>query len=704
MEDKVNDLLSYSQEEHKFSAQEADLIINALHKINVIDPACGSGAFPMGILQKILLILQKVDPDSRKWLDRVLSGVKDPLVAKELKRKIDQPNYLHKLGIIRDCIYGVDIQSIAVEISKLRFFLSLIVDEKVDDKKPNRGVEPLPNLEFKFVCANTLIGLPKLKYHQGSFEGMSKGSIHDVEKEIKTLQDLRAAYLISFGNEKAAIEKQFMAIQSKLFEHSLRLDSKDGRAIALASWKPFKNEPTSWFDPEWMFGIKDGFDIAIANPPYIQIQKSRGQEIQKIWQNQKYKSYTPTGDIYCLFIEKAIDILNTCGILTFITSNKWMRAGYGELLRDFLSQNTCPSKLLDFGGFKVFESATVDTNILIIRKTGSQDFYACSVKRDFAGNTDIFGYFDANKQVMPKMDKNIWVISSSRELKFKRKIETVGIPLKDWDINIYRGIITGLNEAFIINGKTKDELIAKDPKSAEIIKPILRGRDIKKYYAEFAGFWVILAKYGSHKYLKQDYQAVCSHLEKFENRLKARGQCRYSRSTKIIPNLEYEGQHHWLELDNNPQDIYLKEFETCKIIYPETTVRRSEFSIDTTGIYLDKTCFMITGESLYYLNAVLASKLMEQYLESKLRLLGKRSIQYSKQYIENIPIPKISESAQHPFIVFIERILAITKSQDYQTDETKQAKVKELEAQIDQMVYKLYALTPEEIKIVEGGK
>ena len=264
-EDKIASLLSYAEEDGSgFTEDQTEALIDALHTVKIIDPACGSGAFPMGILQKILLMLQKLDPDSKRWLDKLLAGIPDPMYRKELKKKIKVPNYLHKLGIIRDCIFGVDIQPIAVEISKLRCFLSLIVDENVEDTDDNRGVEHLPNLEFKFVCANTLIGLPESEQQNDTF---IKDMYEDVDN-IQKLKELREGYLTSYGKEKKRIEDDFKKVQSAMLNQTIDSKKVNLRTSALQGWEPFSDKPCSWFDPEWMFGIKGRFDIVIANPPW----------------------------------------------------------------------------------------------------------------------------------------------------------------------------------------------------------------------------------------------------------------------------------------------------------------------------------------------------------------------------------------------------------------------------------------------------
>lgn len=310
-EEKIAPLLSYSEEDPALKDTEKESIIQALHQVKVIDPACGSGAFPMSILQKILLVLQKLDEHSTIWLGKMLSTIPDPIYRKELKKK-RIPNYLHKLGIIRDCIYGVDIQPIAVEISKLRCFLSLIVDEKVRDEEPNRGIEHLPNLEFKFVCANTLIGLPKQDAQKTMFEDTDS---------IEQLKKLREEYLNSYGIEKEKIEKQFRQVQTKMFEHALQWEGRNSQTLKLSQWNPFTHEPSPWFDPDWMFGMKEGFDIVIGNPPYgATYPVEHKKYFQTYYQSAKTISGKQKGslDTFSLFIDKGLNIANCASVLSYI--------------------------------------------------------------------------------------------------------------------------------------------------------------------------------------------------------------------------------------------------------------------------------------------------------------------------------------------------------------------------------------------------
>lgn len=366
-EDKIASLLSYSDEDgSKFTEKQTESLVATLHAVKIIDPACGSGAFPLGILQKILLMLQKLDPDSKIWLEKMLANIPDPMYRKELKKK-RIPNYLHKLGIIKDCIFGVDIQPIAVEISKLRCFLSLIVDEKVDDDADNRGIEHLPNLEFKFVCANTLIGLPektqKEKSKKGTFDQVQLFEATDKIDELKELRDL---YLTSYGSEKKKIETRFRKVQSEMFQHDLDMGGQAKQTAKLAQWNPFSDEASSWFDTEWMFGIKNGFDIVLGNPPWG--QKSVKFSTSEI---QYFKKMYPAAtkgilDIFRLFIEKSVSMTSKNGVFTNVLPDIVLLKNYDstrKYLLDILSL-----KNIDHWGM-AFEDVNMDICTIIGQKT-----------------------------------------------------------------------------------------------------------------------------------------------------------------------------------------------------------------------------------------------------------------------------------------------------------------------------------------------
>jgi hypothetical protein len=277
---------------------------------------------------------------------------------------------------------------------------------------------------------------------------------------------------------------------------------------------------------------------------------------------------------------------------------------------------------------------------------------------------------------MKFIDASGWVVLSEIEQRIKEKVEAVGVPLKDWNIRINYGIKTGFNEAFIIDGKKRGQLIAEDPKSAEIIRPILRGRDIKKCSYEFADLYVILAHFGSHKIIPTQYPAIHKHLVKYELQLKARGQCRYTSSGKANSNKDalYHGQHHWLELDNNPTLEKLDDFNRQKIMYSEI-VREPQFYLDKEGAFFaEATSFILTGEHLEYLYHLLHSKAPTYFFRTFYAGggLGETGYRYKKAFLENLPVPKPN------------------------------TKIDFNEKNLDEEVYKLYELTKEEIAFIDS--
>jgi len=379
-----------------------------------------------------------------------------------------------------------------------------------------------------------------------------------------------------------------------------------------------------------------------------------------------------------LFYEKGINLLKEKGILTFITSNKWMRAGYGEKLREFFSKND-PMILIDLGP-GVFESATVDTNILIIKKYQNEkhNLHAVTIKSNKNQNVDINSILKNDGVILSKLSKDSWTISGNAEMKLKEKIERIGTPLKDWDIKISYGIRTGFNEAFIIDGKKKDELIAADPKSAEIIKPILRGRDIKRYKAEFADLWIIVVKKNFANEFMNKYHVLYNYVKNFENELKNRGQVK-------------NGSHHWIEIDNSPTDAYLEEFEKEKIVWNRIASIKL-FSLVKEPFLIQDSMHFITGSDLNFISSILNSTL---YVWLMNLIIGKAvgGNAGNSDNVRKLPIPKISEEAQQPFIEKVNQILSAKERGEDTCD---------LEREIDAMVYQLYELTAEEIAIVEG--
>lgn len=679
---RLKALTSYSKEDDhiaKFSDIEKKEIVNALYDIKTCDIACGSGAFSIGMLQKLVYVLQEVDPDANLWFDKVTENL-NPFIKREFEKKFNSGslNYIRKLSVLKNSVFGVDIQPIAVGISKLRCFLSIIIEEEIHDDEENRGINPLPNLDFKFIIANSLINLD---YNPAKNYNPNQGTFFEDQSHMDSLKEIRERYFNATESERHSLVTEFCEVQQDMLLKTIEKFGKEAskKYARLYSWKPFKNELTDWFDAEWMFGVKDGFDIIIGNPPYIQLQKenSDGKKFGQIYKDCGFETFEKSGDIYCLFFEKGYNLLKNGGILSFITSNKWMRAGYGKKLRKFFSEKTNPLVLIDFTGVKVFESSTVDVNILIFEKSKNMGETMAVIANE-SSRKDLSDYVQKNHLTINFNTSENWIIISPIEKSIKEKIEKYGTPLKDWDIKINYGIKTGLNEAFIISGEKKDELIAKDPKSAEIIKPILRGKDIKKNGYKFADLWLICTHNGIREENKpridiEDYPAIKEHLDKYYSSLAKRS-----------------------DKGDTPYNLrncaYIEEFYKPKIVYQELA-QGSPFCYDENKFFISNTAYMITGENIESLILVLNSKLIEYVFQKYYSTsLGEGSMRWLKQYINNLPIVSIKSKVKQ----YIEDIQYALKSNDLE-------KYRNTQHRCDRIVYNLYHLDDDEIKYIEDS-
>lgn len=375
---KLNALISYSKDDDNlavFNEAEKKKLIDALYTVTVLDPACGSGAFPIGMLQKVVYVLQEIDPTANLWFDKATENI-GILLKKEFEKKFNAGslNYIRKLSVIQNSIFGIDIQPIAVEISRLRCFLSLIIEEKVDDTEENRGINPLPNLDFKFIIANSLITL----------DNTTQLSIFENQDHIKILKDIREEYFNADSERRTELKLEFLQVQQDMLLNTIANYQKQASARyqQLSEWKPFENQATSWFDSEWMFGIKDGFDIVIGNPPYLESRHSNFSEsLKDKLQEQLHIRYgkrfdlIPRGsDLLIYFYELSLRVIKENGINVFITQNSWLDTEYGSQFQKYLRQRTNVLSIID-SDFKSFETANINTVITIFqgRKGCSKD-------------------------------------------------------------------------------------------------------------------------------------------------------------------------------------------------------------------------------------------------------------------------------------------------------------------------------------------
>ena len=604
--------------------------------IKVCDPAIGSGAFPVGMMSEIVR--------ARNTLSTFI---------KNANRSI----YHFKRDCIENSLYGVDIDSGAVEIAKLRLWLSLVVDE--DDI---RQIKPLPNLDYKIVCGNSLLGLPADFLPDAA-----------VSKEIE--EKKKQYFSTTSPSEKNKIRASINDLFSQLMEN-------------IKKYFPSVADISFDFHTHFseVFHEKGGFDVVIGNPPYVQLQTGKGK-LANLYKNSDYETFASTGDIYCLFYEKANQLLKPKGTTCYITSNKWMRASYGEKLRKYFTMQTQPLALIDVGP-GAFETATVDTNILLFTNgQAGNSFHGCLL--DIKTKLSLHEYVKQNyiEITVPKSGA-IWEINSPLQQVLTKKIESKGIPLKDWDLQIYRGILTGFNEAFIIDGAKRNELIAADPKCVSIIKPLLRGRDTQKYHADYSDLWLI-ATFPVLNLNINDYPSIRDYLKTFGKKLEQTGKKGCRKKTN----------HKWFETQDNI--AFFDEFKKEKIVWKRIgSIMR--FCYDKTGVYcLDSTC-IATGDKIKFLVGVLNSSvcIYELFRTSPKTGTGDQII--SVQALEPLRIPKPSKNQETDITNIVDKILTLTQSNDYIQNPAKQAKVKEYEKEIDQMVYTLYGLTPDEIAIVEG--
>ncbi|EOE7370663.1 class I SAM-dependent DNA methyltransferase [Campylobacter jejuni] len=727
-----------------------------LNSIKICDPAVGSGHFLVSALNVMLSIYDELNLfDEEFYLevqnDEILiTGrkgefieYKRPTTPKDKAHLIQQELFYTKKDIIENNLFGVDINPNSCEITKLRLWIELLKHsfyQSFDDENYH-DLKTLPNIDINIKCGNSLVSYfetgkslnhyPNIKerinkykrivkdYKEGFYTDKShinqeiknlKISFKNFcfadkfKKEMKGFNDKCEKYSKKYGNFLAVDDenlKFFVSANLTLFDFDEKEATKEFANLKKEYDNIFNLESNHPF--EWRFEFPEildddgnfkGFDLIIGNPPYI-----RQEELKELKPHlaKNYKVYKGTSDIYTYFYELGFNVLKENGILSFITSNKYTRAGYGEALREFLLKNVKVLEYTDLNGIKVFDSATVDTSILCFEKSKSKDnkFKYLALSNEILKTCayDIGLYKDYAEFSQNSLSKESFTFSDENTSALKAKIERIGTPLKEWyGLNINYGIKTGYNEAFIITTEKRNEILAncKDEaekeRTAKLIRKMLRGRDIKRYSYEWAGLWVI----GTFPSLKLDieqYPALKQYLSQFLPRIEQSGEkgCRKKTSNK------------WFETQDNI--AYYEEFEKEKIVYPETT-QGAYFVYDNKGIFLEKTAFFIVCENLKYLLGLLSSNLITYYYKnfSQGCKLGTKGYQYNKHALENLPIPKINSKNQNIVDELINLVDEILKAKE----QDKNANTQELENKINSLVYKLYNLTEEEIKIIEG--
>jgi len=765
LDEKLDSLFSTASEENPFDAQESKKLVELIESVKIVDPAVGSGAFPMGALNKLVFILNKVDPGNELWKQAQLAVaniIPDPNIKDKTKKDIEEyfkskkPDYWRKLYLIQRCIYGVDIQQIAVEITKLRFFISLLVDEDIND------IQPLPNLDFKIMQGNSLLeeyegiklfdeklladnGMGKQKIIDSIKEKQSKlqheylslhskkqltaikqaelnNELKKIDKQLKDLnkQDTKiseTAGLFDAQNEakqkrealnrlhteffvtndkkdKDNIRDQINKMEWELIEATLKDQNKISKLVELEKFKKSNTKPFFLWQLNFSEVFeKGGFDIVIANPPYIKeyTQKSAFDGLR----NSPY--YQGKMDLWYLFACKIIDFLKKdTGVLAFIAQNNWVTSYGASILRNKIINDTEILGLVDFGDYKIFECAGIQTMVMIFQKSQNKEKYVFDYRRlvgqdlKFEDVIAVLNKYENKKAeyLQPTITRNEFkdktlTFSNSSVNPILEKIATRANFKLDTEREVAQGIVAAPDKCFVIN-----DLSSFNDKERFYIKPFYTSTDRYAFHKTHSYIF-----YFSHKNFNgkdiNDLPNIKKHFEKYKKILQ-NAKIKYGTPDKPYFYLHRERNDFYFR--NGPKIAVQSRSHLPCFLYTEEEYygSRAMNFIKTERI------------NLKYLVSLLNSSLFSFWLWNRGKKLGDM-FYIDKEPLLGLPIFKTSEQVQKPFIEVVDKILAITKSSNYLQNPDKQAKVKEYEKQIDQMVYKLYGLTPEEIKIVENN-
>lgn len=595
---------------------------DALADVKICDPAVGSGAFLVGMMHEIVRAREVLTP----YLGE--SPARTP--------------YTLKRHAIQESIYGVDIDPAAVDIAMLRLWLSLVVDEE-----SYQHIKPLPNLEYKIVTGNSL----KVARQLGLFN-------HNARRK---LEEIKIQYFASTeSSAKADLKTQI----DTLIKHLSDEEFFDFRV---------------YFSE--IFNSKGGFDILIANPPYI----SHDQISDKRSIKKDFKSFEPFADIYCYFLELGLTLQNSRGLICYITSNSYIKAEYGKPIRKMLGALNDILTVVNIEDYQIFDEAIVNAAILISQKKIHGLVRMCwGVNKVYEDEVSFEAFVNKNKFECPQDEfgADTWLLVSSDILKLKKKIEKSGPTLEQLDTKIRLGIATGANKAFIVDDKKRQYLIKMDRRNQEIIRPILRGRDIYQYGYRLPNLHILLTKNGIN--VKKDYPTIYEHLKSFGEKFKKRGA---------------QGQH-WTNLR---ACSFFDDFKKERIVWIELT-DKGRFSLCTDEIYLlNSAYFLLPPISIptKFLLGILNSKVIQFYLELIAETSGMGTNRWINNFVKRLPIPTTSLEKQKSIIEIVEKILNLTTSNDCLVGGKKRQAVEEYQLELDQVIYQIYGFSEDEIDLLE---
>ena len=706
-----------------------------IDSITICDPAVGSGHFLVSALNELIRLKYElgilVDSEGKriKKSDYTFSIENDELIVtdadnnlfsynplNEESRRIQETLFKEKKTIIENCLFGVDINPNSVKICRLRLWIELLKNAYYTAESDYKQLETLPNIDINIKCGNSLLhrfdltdsiksvlketGISISQYrnavskYKNAQDKAEKWELDSMIAEIKSkltteigakdpkklklnkrraeLVNLLAPQLFEMSKkEQKAWQKRVDAVKKEIAELESYFEEINSNKIYLGAFE-WRIEFPEVLDADGNF---IGFDCVIGNPPYIQLQ-SMGTDAD-VLERMKYKTYVRTGDIYCLFYEQGMNLLKPNGCLCYITSNKWMKAGYGKELRQYFVSETNPVLLIDFAGVKVFDTATVDVNILMLQKAiNVQRTFAC-ITQGINGLQNLSDFVHQQGVYCEFSNGNSWIILSPIEQSIKRKMEAIGTPLKDWDIQINYGIKTGFNDAFIVTTEKRDEILANCQteeeriRTDELIRPILRGRDIKRYGYDWAKLYLI-ATFPSRHYDIEQYPAVKQHLLSFgKERLEQTGKTYSVNGEKV--KARKKTNNKWFETQDSIS--YWEDFYKPKIVWGNLNLTASYAMIQDNS-FINAPSPMIVPASKFLL-AVLNSQLADYYIRHLGVTRNGGYFEYKPMFVEKLPVPQSVDAK------------VVTDIESYVDSKNETA--------IDKAVYMFYGLTEEEI-------
>ena len=719
--------------------KEANWIVN---NIRICDPAVGSGHFLVSALNEIIAIKSELkiltDREGKKLKEYTIEVINDELIVTDEQSKLFEYNpkskesqrvqealFQEKQKIIENCLFGVDINPNSVKICRLRLWIELLKNAYYKPDSGYRDLETLPNIDINIKCGNSLISRYPLDADIKSALKSSKWNVDNYREAVMTYRNAQTKdekhlmeLLISkikndFETEVSKSDKRFLKLnklngellnltgQSSLFELTKTQKEEWNKKVRKLTEEIKKHETdieeiksNKIYENafEWRFEFPEvlnndgdfvGFDVVIGNPPYI-----RQEEIIefKPFLQTGYSIFSGTADLYVYFVERGINILRENGSFTFILPNKWMRTGYGKNLRGWINQYEIHS-IIDFGDLPVFEEATIYPCIIGVCKSINMFTEINAVKVDTLDfQYGLLRYVEERsiKVNIRQFGNNGWALVDQTKMVLLQKLKDLGTPLVDYvEGKIFRGILTGLNEAFIINETIRDQLIAKDQNCKEVIKPFLIGRDIKKYQQPVSNKFIIFTRRGFNI---DSYPIILEYLSNFRDKLEPKP--KNFIGTWLA---RKEGSYKWYEIQDSTD--YYAEFEKTKIIWPGITSEVTSFAFDLNNYYGNDNTHLIISDDLVLLG-ILNSKISKFYLTNLCDYVRGGYIRLKISYVEQLPIFVGNPIIRKAIEKIVSKIITLKKT-------NADANIKELEAEIDHLVYELYGLTEEEIQIIE---